>query len=156
MDKSRVSRSFVNWILIVLLFFLGIGGLISGAMLFLSPDGKLLGMSTDLLKGSPFPDYLIPGIILFLFVGVFQSFVAYGLLTRTSWNGPDILNPFKKYHWAWTASWAAGVIMLIWIITESVLLGYVSLLQPIIAIWALVLITLTLLPPVRRYYLRQA
>jgi len=156
MQKSHVSRSVVNWFLIVLLFFLGIGGIISGAMLFLSPQGKLLGMSTDLLKGSPFPDFLIPGIILFLFVGVFQTFVAYGLLTRSVWKGPDIINPVKKYHWAWTASWAAGAIMLVWITVETALLGYVSALQPIIAIWGLVLIGLTLLPSVRRYYLRPA
>jgi hypothetical protein len=142
----------VSWILIVLLFFLGIGGMISGALLFAAPDGHLVGFTPGLLQGSPFPDFLVPGIVLFLLVGAFQFFTAIGLVTRTSWTGPDIINPFKSFHWAWTASWAAGVIMLIWIAVETSLLGYISGLQPIIAIWGIVLIVLTLLPPVRRYY----
>jgi hypothetical protein len=155
--KYRTNRRpFTAWILIVLLFFLGFGGIVSGALLFSAPDGRLMGMSVDLLKGSPFPNFLIPGLILFLFVGVFQLFVGYGLVTHGTWNGPDIINPFKGYHWAWTASWVAGVIMLIWIIVETVLLGYISILQPIILIWGLIIITLTLLPNVRHYYKRKA
>jgi hypothetical protein len=150
------QRPFTAWILIVLLFFLGFGGIVSGALLFFAADGRLMGMSVDLLKGSPFPNFLIPGLILFLFVGVFQLFVGYGLVTHKTWNGPDIINPFKGYHWAWTASWVAGVIMLIWIIVETVLLGYISILQPIILIWGLIIITLTLLPSVRHYYERKA
>ena len=150
--EKKEHRPVISWILIILLFFLGIGGMISGAMLFASPDGRLMGFTTGLLQGSPFSDFLIPGIILFLFVGVFQFFTAIGLLTRTDWTGPDIINPFKKLHWAWTASGAAGIIMLIWIVVETLLLGYISALQPIIAVWGIVLIVLTLLPPVRKYY----
>ena len=141
-----------SWILIALLFFLGIGGMISGALLFAAPDGHLVGFMRGLLQGSPFPDFLVPGIVLFLLVGAFQFFTALGLLTRTSWTGPDIINPSKSFHWAWTASWAAGVIMLIWIAVETSLLGYISALQPIIAVWGIALIVLTLMPPVRRYY----
>jgi hypothetical protein len=155
MNDIQSKRPLAAWILIVLLFFLGIGGVISGALLFMSPNGDLIGMSTFLLQGSPFPNFLIPGIILFLFVGVYQIFTGYGLLTRTPWNGPDVINPCRGYHWAWTASWGAGVIMLIWIVTETVLLGYVSALQPVITIWGIVLIVLTLLPSVRRYYRRK-
>lgn len=151
MQSKTRSRPLTAWILIVLLFFLGIGGLISGAMLFISPGGSLIGMSTDLLKGSPFPNFLIPGIILFIFVGVYQLLTGLSLLRLPAWNGPDIFNPYKHYHWSWTASWLAGVIMLIWIITESALLGYISVLQPIITVWSLVLIGLTLTPGVRRY-----
>jgi hypothetical protein len=59
----------------------------------------------------------------------------------------------KKMHWAWTASWAAGVIMLIWITVETVLLGYLSFLQPVIVVYGIVIIVLTLFPAVRGYYL---
>jgi hypothetical protein len=152
LTKRREPHPIVSWILIILLFFLGIGGMISGALLFAAPDGHLVGFTPALLQGSPFPDFLIPGIILFLFVGAFQLFTAIGMLTRTDWTGPDIINPFKIFHWAWTASWAAGVIMLIWIGVETALLGYISTLQPIIAVWGIVLIGLTLLPSIRKYY----
>jgi len=154
MNKTVKSRPVVAWVLIVLLFFIGIGALISGAMLFAAPDGHLMKWSTDDLAGTPFSNYLIPGIILFLFVGAFPLFVAYGLLKLPSWSWPNMINPMKKMHWAWTASWAAGVIMLIWITVETALLGYLSFLQPVIAVYGIVIIVLTVLPEVRRYYLR--
>jgi len=154
MNKTVKFRPVVAWVLIVLLFFIGIGALISGAMLFAAPDGHLMKWSTDDLAGTPFSNYLIPGIILFLFVGAFPLFVAYGLLKQPSWSWPNMINPMKKMHWAWTASWAAGVIMLIWITVETALLGYLSFLQPVIAVYGIVIIVLTMLPEVRRYYLR--
>lgn len=154
MNKTVQSRPVVAWVLIVLLVFIGIGAVISGAMLFAAPEGHLMQWSTDDLAGTPFSNYLIPGIILFLFVGIFPLFVAYGLLKKPSWSWPNIINPMKKMHWAWTASWAAGVIMLIWITVETVLLGYLSFLQPVIAVYGIVIIVLTMLPAVRRYYLR--
>ena len=65
-----------------------------------------------------------------------------------------MINPARKMHWAWTASWAAGVITLIWISVETILLGYISFLQPIIAAYGILIIALTLLPPTRKYYRR--
>lgn len=152
MEKTASPAPFAAKLLIFLLFFLGTGAIISGAMLFAAPDGSFLGMTTDLLEGTPFRDYLIPGIILFLFIGVFQLLTAYGLVTHSKWRWPDALNPIKPQCWAWTASWAAGVITITWIAVETALLGYVSFLQPLIFVWALVLITLSFLPGVRRHY----
>jgi hypothetical protein len=151
MSETANRRPLAAWLLIILLIFLGIAAVISGAMLFLSPNGDLMGMSTDVLAGSPFTDYLIPGIILFLFVGIFPLTVGLGLL-KTGRRGLSFLNPFKSYHWAWAGSIAAGAILLIWIITETALLGYISFLQPVMGAWGLILLLLTLLPNVRRYY----
>lgn len=50
--------------------FLGLGALFGGGAFILGPDGHLLGMPTSLLAGSPFPSYLVPGIVLFTFVGI--------------------------------------------------------------------------------------
>jgi hypothetical protein len=152
MEKTASPAPFAAKLLILLLFFLGIVAVASGAMLFAAPDGRFLGMTPDSLEGSPFRDYLIPGIILFLAVGVFQFLTAYGLVARSKWRWLGALNPIKSQYWAWTASWAAGVIMIIWIVVETALLGYVSFLQPLIFVWALVLIILAFLPGVRRYY----
>jgi len=44
------------------------------------------------------------------------------------------------------------VIILIWIIVETALLGYISFLQPVIAIWGIAIIALTLLPKIRQFY----
>jgi hypothetical protein len=155
MKNTKSSRPFGAWVLMILHFLIGVGALISGAMLFLSPDGNLMKMPLDVLKGSPFSNFLISGIILFIFVRIIPVGVAYGLLKRSVWQGLDILNPFKRFYWAWTASWAAGLIILIWVITETLLLGYISPLQPFIMLYGLVLILLTLLPGVRRWNLKQ-
>jgi hypothetical protein len=150
--KAKTRKPPILWLMIVLLLFIGIGALSSGAMLFLSPDGSLLGMSMDLLAGSPFGNYLIPGIVLFIFIGVFSVLAGYGLLKRPDWRRPEVLNPCKGYHWAWMAAWTEGIIMLVWIGVETLLLGYISFLQPLIAGWGIVIIGLAWLPPVRRYY----
>lgn len=153
MKKTKLSAPFAQRMLVFLLTFIGIGALISGGMLFAAPDGHLMQLTPDLLDGTLFTNYLIPGIILFLFVGVFPIPVSYGLLRQPAWRWAEAINVCKNYHWAWTASWAAGVIMLIWIVVETSLLGYISFLQPVIAVWGIATITLTLLPGMRRYYL---
>jgi hypothetical protein len=150
-NKNKIKRPFFAWALIVLMLFLGVAAIISGPMLFLAPDGRFMGMPTSLLAGSPFSDFLLPGIILFLFVGVFPFIVGIGLI-KTSWKGLWFLNPFKHHHWAWTGSLAAGIVLLIWVSVETILLGYISFLQPLMGAWGLILIILAVLPPVRRFY----
>ncbi len=156
MENKAIPRPFSVLILAILLLLIGVGSLISGPLLFLSPSGHLLQLPIELLKGTPFANYFLPGIILLMFVGVYPIFVGYSLLKRPPWRWPDVINPSKRFHWAWTASWAAGVILLIWIITEILLLGYISFLQPLVIVWGIILIALTLLPNVRRYYRRDA
>jgi hypothetical protein len=42
--------------------------------------------------------------------------------------------------------------MLIWIIVETTLLGLISFLQPVVTAWGGLILILTFLPGVRRYY----
>jgi len=141
------------WFLIILTFILGVSALISGGMLLLVPDGSLMRMPTAILSGSIFTDFLIPGLILFVFLGVYPMLVGLGLW-KMIWTAPGRFNPFKSYHWSWTASLATGIILLIWILTETLMLGYVSFLQPVMALWGILVIILTLLPAARRHYRR--
>ena len=66
----------------VLQIFVGIGAAISGLMLMASPDGSLLGAPPDMLKGSPFADFLVPGFILFAVNGIGQLVAAFLTLRR--------------------------------------------------------------------------
>ena len=104
--------------------------------------------------GHGFPDYLVPGIVLFTFVGVSPILVAYGLLRRPAWRLSEAINSTKGRHWAWAGSWVAGLITLIWIGAETSLLGYIRFLQPVIAIYGTALIILTLTRRARDYYAR--
>lgn len=146
-------RSLILWVLVLLLVLIGVGGLIGGPMLFLSPNGELMRMPVEILEGTPFNDYLAPGIVLFLFIGVFPLLVSYGLLRRPVWSCADKINICKGYHWSWTASWASGVILLIWISVETALLGYISFLQPLVFVWGITIIALTLFTNVRLFYI---
>ena len=67
----------------VLLIFNGIGAVYGGGAFILQPDGSLLGMSLEFLKTSPFTSYLIPGIILFLCMGIFSFYVLYKVLRNS-------------------------------------------------------------------------
>ena len=54
----------------ILQFFIGLGAVGGGALMIIAPDGRLLTMSVDMLKDSPFRNFLLPGLILFIVNGV--------------------------------------------------------------------------------------
>ncbi len=99
-------------------------------------------MPLSMLEGSPFKDYLIPGLILLIVVGLFSLFVFAGLL--------------RRWRPAWWLALASGGGLIIWIITEVVMLGYLPGtgigMQIGMAILGLAIVTLTLLAPTRRYF----
>ncbi len=99
----------------ILLFFVAITALISGVIIILYPDGSMMQMSTDLLKTSPFKTFLIPGIVLTVFVGG-SSAVALVL---------NILKNKRRYEWAI----AAGVMTCGWVIVQMVLINIFFWLQ---------------------------
>ncbi len=81
-------NTFFKILAAVLLAFNAAGAIYGGWNLMTYPDGSSLDMSTKLLEHSPFGDFLIPGIILFLFNGVLSlTFLAALLLNakNTPW-----------------------------------------------------------------------
>ena len=152
MRNRAHRRPFALWPLLILLAFLGVSSAICGGMLIAAPDGSLMQMPLSNLEHSPFTTFLIPGLVLLFFLGVYPLVVAYCLWTRPSWRWPEALNPFRGMHWAWAASLAAGVIVLIWIVVEMIMLREAVFLHWFVLGWGLALIALTLLPAVRREY----
>jgi hypothetical protein len=61
---------------ICLLFLTGINAIIAGILFIIDPTGKKMGMSISYLSNSPFPDFLIPGITLFVVNGLMNVIVA--------------------------------------------------------------------------------
>lgn len=71
MEKSRFF-----WLRIILLFLLSVSATYGAFNLILAPDGHSLGFSIDWLKNSGFSDYLLPGLALFLFMGLLPILIA--------------------------------------------------------------------------------
>lgn len=70
--KNIIRISIV--VLLVVLSILAIGG---GWMLINDPSGESIQIPIDLLSNTPFNDYLVPGVILFIFVGILSFFTAF-------------------------------------------------------------------------------
>jgi len=93
-----------------------LGALPAGWLLMTHPDGSGMHMSVDLLQGSPFPDYLIPGVFLFTVNGLFQL-------------AASVLG-FLRHRWAGYAGLALGIVLVSWICIQVTIIGLTSLLQP--------------------------
>jgi peptidoglycan/LPS O-acetylase OafA/YrhL len=128
-------------ILITFILIQAISGLAGGIGLISDPTGASLRIPQEWLTNSPFKDYLIPGIILFTVLGIFPAIVSIGL--------------WKEKYWGWLGSLLLGFALLIWIIVEIIIIGYQSNppLQLIYGILGIVILLLTNLPRVKKFYL---
>ena len=146
--KSKATRN----LLIVLLAFLGLGAIGGGGVLIISPSGKLIGMPLSMLSPSPFYNFLIPGIILFLVLGVIPFLLIIALLKKPILKFAEQFNFFSDMHWAWTYTIYIAFILIFWIQIEMVLLSAVSWLHTFYMLLAVVIIFVALLPQVRNLY----
>jgi hypothetical protein len=136
-DADCPRRPATAWVLLVLLIVQALGGLAGGLSLTLAPDGSIMKMSTSALDGSPFHDYLIPGLILMLVLGLLPLAAAVGLWLRR--------------RWSWYAAFVVGCALIIWILVEITIIPY-SWLQPLFGAVGLLIFIFALLRPVRRFY----
>ncbi len=100
-----------------LLAVLGLGALAGGFALVSRPDGSVMRFDVALLGGSPFADFLVPGLILGGLFGV-GSFIVAAMGLRRS-----LLAPFFGF--------AIGVAQMIWISVELLIISEVSFLHPV-------------------------
>jgi len=138
------------WILIGLLVILGLNAIGAGGAFMIAPDGRLIQMPLSNLEKSPFSNFLIPGLFLFIFIGVYPILIAYSLLKLPPWKRPNVFNPFKQLHWSWAGSLAAGVALIIWIIIQIQWVT-IHILHIIFLVWGFLILVVTMLPGVRRY-----
>jgi hypothetical protein len=102
--------------LIVLETALAVGALYGGIALIARPEGDALGMSADLLAGTPFDDYLIPGVLLLA--------ANAGLPLAAAWAA------LRRWPWAPAGHMAVGLVLIAWIIVQLALVGYATPIQP--------------------------
>jgi hypothetical protein len=108
----------------VIEIFVALGALYGGWNLMTDPTGKSMQMPLEWLKRSPFPNYLIPGIVLFAVNGIGSAFAAVVSFLRIR-----------------TAGWLGvliGLFLFLWICVQVYYVGLALFLQPMFAAVGLV------------------
>ena len=151
MTGQRMKRPLAYWLLLFMLLFQGISATPAGLMLVLDPTGATMQMPVTWLAGTPFPNYLLPGLILTIVLGLGAFFVFAALIFLPNWGWAQRLNPVTRQHWAWSTAAAFGVALMIWITVQVLLIGLGAWLQPFYFAVGLAILLLTLAPSVRAY-----
>jgi len=127
MDSSPLTRKLVIFIEL----FVGLTALVGGAILIASPSGDTLGFSADWLNTSPFPNYLVPGIVLFFAIG--GEALAAAFLT------------YRRHPAAVILGASSGLTLLVWICLQLFWIGYRHPLQPLYAVLGLIVFQASLI-----------
>ena len=120
----RPEMHVAGWVAVAGLVVLGLGALAGGISLVVKPDGSVMGFETSILAGSPFRDFLMPGLILGGLFGIGSLAVAGMGLAR--WR----IAPFLAF--------AIGVAQMIWILVQLAIIKELSFLHPTMFIIGLV------------------
>lgn len=118
---------FAPTLIIILLVVNGMGALSAGLGFILEPDGSAVGIPTSALQHSPFKDFLIPGMLLFVFNGL-SSLLVLLLVARKHSKAPLFIT-------------AQGVILLVWITVQVIMLQAVHWLHVTFFLMGLVFLT---------------
>ena len=98
---------------IVLLFLIGVLALAGGLRMIGDPQGKALGWSTEMLKYSPFDNYLISGFVLFVMNGMVSMSIAIVGIKKA------------KYYPLWIV--LHGYILTCWILIQVIMIKHFNL-----------------------------
>jgi hypothetical protein len=145
-------RPFIVYILFLFMFFQSVSGLAGGFALVIKPDGSILNMPMSSLKGSPFNDFLLPGLCLLFLLGVIPGLTAWGLFRKPKSRWFGFFNIYTNRHWSWAYSIYVGLMLIFFIDVEVMVVGYGSLLQVVYGILGIFIVILSLLPRVMKYY----
>jgi len=96
--------------------FVAAGALPAGYSMLREPGGHGLGMTTAILAGSPFTDFFIPGLFLFVVNGLMNLFSS--------------VLCFIKSGYAPVSGIILGIALLIWVLIQVYSIGLTHFLQP--------------------------
>lgn len=112
-----MKTSAISILLGMLQLFIALSAIPPGIMLVVQPNGSSLGFTLELLEGSPFQSYLLPGLFLFGVIGLGNLFAA--------------IFTFQMKLLAPTLGVGLGIILLGWIFVQVYITGWISFLQPL-------------------------
>ncbi|MCQ3935693.1 MAG: hypothetical protein DPW18_01475 [Chloroflexi bacterium] len=136
------------WFLVVSLIFLAFGGLYGGILMLTDPSGRSLQMDS-VLPQLLVPNYVLPGLFLLFVMGLAPLFLTFSLLARPKWIPLPIL---FRHYWAWTATLALGIVLILWLTLQAFLIGFQWPIQYVTAVNGLLIVLLTLIPQVRKHF----
>ena len=94
--------------LIILTSIVGVLAAMIGVMMMAVPDGNMINSNVSILKTTSFRDFKVPGLILFLTVGI-SNLIAFFYL---------FVNHKSKFSW----SISGGILLIIWIVAQFILI----------------------------------
>jgi hypothetical protein len=115
-------------IAIALLSFVGFTALYGGWALMIDPSGKLMNLSVEKMQFSPFEDYFIPGLILFVILG-WGSLILLPILIKRK----EKANGFLVL---------AGMTLSCWIAVQMIMMSEINWLHMVYIIVGLALLVL--------------
>ncbi len=125
MNSNKLSENIIRYSLIILLLLVAINAFSGG---FYGMAGAE-SVPKEWLKGSPFSSYFIPGLFLFIVVGGSAFLAAIFML--------------RRHRLARKAAYVCGIIILLWLLVQVIIIGYVSWMQPTTATAAIIILLLT-------------
>ena len=114
---------------------LAVAGLYGGSTLFRDPSGVSMDMSLALLAKSPFPDFQLPGAVLFLANGVFPLAVCAAIIIRSP-RCPELVVTSGAVLVGWMAVQIAMIGYELWI--QALFLGIGLALMALGGLWTVV------------------
>ncbi|WP_311173140.1 hypothetical protein [Halobellus ordinarius] len=134
---DSTERPLALWLLIALLGVLGVRGLLGGGQFLLSPSGAIIGVPTSVLAPTPVETFLLPGLFLFVALGVLPLVVAAGLYDGRSWARGGAI--------------AVAILLGTWAIVEGFVLGFGERLQYVNLVQSVGMLSLAVAPSVREH-----
>ena len=120
-----------------MLFATGMLALLGGIPLIIDPSGALNQLRVEALHGSPFHDYLVPGLILCIGIGLYSMLTAFaGMLHYKHFAAMTLL---------------AGLILMVWLSMQLMLMPVRSFLQPVFILLGMALVLLGMYQKMRSH-----
>ncbi len=152
LNIKKVKRAITTYILMFLILFQMISAIPTGWLMIIDPSGNKLGLPIEILRYSPFSNFLIPGLFLFFVLGIFPLIVLYGLVRKNKSIVLEKINLYKNYHWSWTFSYYVGVLIVLWINMQLLFIKEFHIYHFIYSILGIVIVFVVHLPSTKKNY----
>lgn len=150
-----MKRSISANLLILLIFLQAISAVPAGLSLIIDPSGKGIGLPPGVMENTPLKNFLIPGLFLFVVLGLLPLITLYGLLSRKKLNWAQKINWDKKFHWSCTFSFYIGLLLILWINMQLYFGIAFNKLHFSYTILGVLIIILSHLPDTKRDYMQE-